>query len=1129
MPHPVARKLIALLFICIAGRALAAQSNPAIDAMIARLKNGQTLNNSPKSEVRQLVAHGVDPRDAIPALKPLLYNENLYLCMIAGSVLWEIGPAGIDAVFAACDDPDPQHRLCAIEVLQFNHYSAAAESKQVGERFVQAYRRAFKDANDKVRWMALYSARMSPFPTREWVGDAAQMLAGASPGDACEIEMGLIRALADARDNKPDKQLPPDLRRQVLDALIARYRADLATGDRNRIWQALNTMGNLGAEGRPLAPDLVRAWSAPGNQGLKNSIESVLRDVAPNEHLLPTLAPAPKAPRTTQTLAQLIERLKGSDAGVCKNAAETLGKMGPSAAAAVPALAAATRDARKRAHDRTIGNAYEWNWAAVEAMQALGAIGSPAAEAAMPELLDALYDPDSQIRYWAVKNLAGIGRPRSTVLPLLVRMLNDNDDEIRRAAAEGLGALGPAAAPVLPQLLETYRDDPHGVSRDLIWPIAQIDQTAALPLLIEGVNDPEKGNIRRLYAEILGDMGPAAAPAIPALAIAVANREKTWVDEDGEKALLKLAGRAMILEWAKGPDATRRRAAANVLRDLGTEADLKAISPLVQTPDRAVAATAREIELSIRRRLFKEPGERTLAELIDDFRVDDVPKNAQRAWRALQWQSGANKLDAIQRAFASTTDTQQRKILAVLVANHPMTTPTLELLGLMNENLRTGSLADAARGAVDWMINAQLAQPLADARTKLLRDDERSTDSQLARLAALALQYDMSYKPAPAELALLAENLEDDGIAGNAETALEILARRDVPGKRERLEKLVGSKDPQAQGRAALALVQGPNPAKMTPRLFRALVENLKLDYDIAGETVDQTSNALGRCRIPAKREILEAALRSSDDNRIFHRRVARLLLQMPGYRPSPAMIDHLILQLHADGVTNNAQEAVHELDRLRSPMVIRKLEQALDSDDRQQRLWAADALPAPHEYPGGPPPRLIAVLLENLDDEYHLESGGWLDDWRSLDNAKGTAKYLIDHPKLATHELEVSLDSGDPQRRWLAAIILGSTGRTRRIGRITEILIPQLRVGGHEWMAGHALEGLGKPVRPYLERYRNDPDPTLRRNVEVILADLKRPPKTRHDLYMREDKFGLPDTEYLLDLPEYWSYEDRP
>jgi hypothetical protein len=115
------------------------------------------------------------------------------------------------------------------------------------------------------------------------------------------------------------------------------------------------------------------------------------------------------------------------------------------------------------------------------------------------------------------------------------------------------------------------------------------------------------------------------------------------------------------------------------------------------------------------------------------------------------------------------------------------------------------------------------------------------------------------------------------------------------------------------------------------------------------------------------------------------------------------------------------------------------------------------------------------------------------------------------------------------PQRRWLAAIILGSTGRGRRIERITQILIPQMRVGGADWMAGHALEGLGQAVRPYLERCRNDPDPELRAGVALILADLKRPPKTEHDLYMREDKYGLRDTRYLIDLPEYWSYQDRP
>lgn len=167
-------------------------------------------------------------------------------------------------------------------------------------------------------------------------------------------------------------------------------------------------------------------------------------------------------------------------------------------------------------------------------------------------------------------------------------------------------------------------------------------------------------------------------------------------------------------------------------------------------------------------------------------------------------------------------------------------------------------------------------------------------------------------------------------------------------------------------------------------------------------------------------------------------------------------------------------------------------------------------------------------MLLENLDDEFNVKSGAWCDDYRSFSDAKDTAKYLIAHPTLATRELESSLDSTDSQRRWLAAIILGSTGRARRVERLAQILIPQLGAGGADWMAGHALEGLGQAARPYLERHRNGPDPSLRANVALILEDLKHPPKTRHDLCMREDKFGLRDKYYLITLPEYWSYQDQ-
>jgi hypothetical protein len=41
-------------------------------------------------------------------------------------MLWAIGPAGIEAVFAAYDDPNPKHRRFIIEVLGNQQYSRAA-------------------------------------------------------------------------------------------------------------------------------------------------------------------------------------------------------------------------------------------------------------------------------------------------------------------------------------------------------------------------------------------------------------------------------------------------------------------------------------------------------------------------------------------------------------------------------------------------------------------------------------------------------------------------------------------------------------------------------------------------------------------------------------------------------------------------------------------------------------------------------------------------------------------------------------------------------------------------------------------------------------------------------------------
>jgi HEAT repeat protein/lysophospholipase L1-like esterase len=106
-------------------------------------------------------------------------------------------------------------------------------------------------------------------------------------------------------------------------------------------------------------------------------------------------------------------------------AAETLGRLGPDARAAVPELIAAVPDARSDVRWRAI-------WA-------LGRIGSASAPA-VPALRAVLPDPD--VGWRAAEALGGIGPAAVEAVPDLVTRLADSSSNMRWRSAEALGRIG---------------------------------------------------------------------------------------------------------------------------------------------------------------------------------------------------------------------------------------------------------------------------------------------------------------------------------------------------------------------------------------------------------------------------------------------------------------------------------------------------------------------------------------------------------------------------------------------------------------------------------------------------------------------------------------------------------------
>jgi HEAT repeat protein len=146
---------------------------------------------------------------------------------------------------------------------------------------------------------------------------------------------------------------------------------------------------------------------------------------------------------------RLISAVGSGDPYVASFAAWTLGNMGGTAKDAVPALASAL--------------AREGTDAVVSA--ALARIG-PAAEGAVPALVEELKSSDPDRRWRAARTLGRIGPASAVAVPLLTQALTDPNGAVRQHAARALGRIGPAARPAAAALQRATGDTDEAVRRE---------------------------------------------------------------------------------------------------------------------------------------------------------------------------------------------------------------------------------------------------------------------------------------------------------------------------------------------------------------------------------------------------------------------------------------------------------------------------------------------------------------------------------------------------------------------------------------------------------------------------------------------------------------------------------------
>jgi len=279
-------------------------------------------------------------------------------------------------------------------------------------------------------------------------------------------------------------------------------------------------------------------------KGLEDGSPSVLNAAARSVGAL-GIVDAAMIPALTKILAEHPDK-EGR-----RNAAESIGWMGPEALSSVPALKNALSDPDE--HVRTY------------AAWALGRIGSQA-RASVDALLRRAKASTDQEREVAIDAIGKIGGGAASAFPYVLELFKGKDERLSRLAAAVLPRISPKGTPVLVQGLGS-RD--ARVRADCAWALGSLGQKAegVSAALVKSLNDPQD-SVRYAAAQALGEIG--ASSSIPALQESLKDSDtgvKTAViDALGKMGRRAASARAMIEPLEKSDDEQVREAAKRALK-----------------------------------------------------------------------------------------------------------------------------------------------------------------------------------------------------------------------------------------------------------------------------------------------------------------------------------------------------------------------------------------------------------------------------------------------------------------------------------------------------------------------------------------------------------------------------------
>ncbi len=243
----------------------------------------------------------------------------------------------------------------------------------------------------------------------------------------------------------------------------------------------------------------------------------------------------------------LAKTLHGKDSWAQQPAAWALRQMGEDAAPAADALVkalghadgigwgASAMYARGRYHvARALANIGESTVPAVTkalsdkktrlgAAMTLGLLG-PKAKAAVPELVKLLADKDPVIRSGVALALSKVAPENGKVVSVLAGALSDSDYGVRHKAARALARCGAAAKGAVPALQKALADARKEVRYAAFGALGRLGPEA-VSTLTEALGNGDDAWARKYAARALGNLGPKATAAVPALAKALSDKD----------------------------------------------------------------------------------------------------------------------------------------------------------------------------------------------------------------------------------------------------------------------------------------------------------------------------------------------------------------------------------------------------------------------------------------------------------------------------------------------------------------------------------------------------------------------------------------------------------------------------